>query len=285
MESSILLFITFTLVIFVINKIYAKITVQNVDPVALTILNNLFAVVVFLPFVYKDVISFDFDTSKLLIIILGGLCWTVTGLVSNISIKKVDVSFREPMLALRVIVVSLLAFIFLGELFDLNKVLFISLIFFGVFISGWRGGKKFDFHGEGSRWVLFSIITMSLSVFFDKLGASKVGVELYTWCMYLIPLIIQSYKAPQLKKEMKEILTTHLLNFLILSVTLVLGYWSQIKLYSLLPISVAYPVIQFGSVLTIIAAIVFLGERTNLKMRLTGSFIAILGVILFKLNS
>lgn len=283
MENHILLFIIFTLTVFVLNKLYAKITVKNVDPVALTILGNLFAAIIFLPFVYGDILNFKFNIDQVLIIFFGGLCWTVTGLVSNISVKKADVSLREPMLALRVIVVSILAFLFLKEVFDIQKILFIFLIFIGVFISGWRGGKNFDFHGEGSKWVFLSILTMSFSVFFDKLGATKVGVEFYTWCMYFIPFVVQSVKIPSLTKEIKDILTNHRFNFLVLSVSMALTYWSQIKLYSLLPISIAYPIIQFGSVLTILAAIVFLGERDNLARRLFGAAIAIMGVILFKI--
>lgn len=284
MTNYIILFSTFTLILFVFYKLYAKITVKDVDPIALTILSNLFATIVFIPFVYKDLLLFDFDVNKILIILFGGMCWAVTGLVSNISVKKADVSLREPMLALRVIVVSLLAFIFLDESFDLNKIVFIVLIFLGVFIAGWRGGKNFDFHKDGSRWVFFSIITMSFSVFFDKLGADKVGVELYTWFMYLIPFMIQSVRIPKLKHEIKDILTKHRLNFIILSTAMVVTYWAQIKLYSLLPISTAYPIIQFGSVLTVLAAIVFLGERDNLKMRIIGSLIAVSGVILYKVN-
>ena len=282
-ENYLTLFIIFTLFVYVLNKLYAKITVKNVDPIALTILGNLFAAIVFLPFVYKDILNFNFDIYQILIIIFGGLCWTVTGLVSNISVKKADVSLREPMLALRVIIVSLLAYLFLQEVFDTQKIIFTFMIFLGVFIAGWRGGKNFDFHSEGSKWVFLSIITMAFSVFFDKLGATQVGVEFYTWCMYFIPFVLQSVKIPSLQKEIKEILTNHRFNFIILSSSMALTYWSQIKLYSLLPISVAYQIIQFGSILTILAAVIFLGERDNLNRRLLGSAIAILGVILFKL--
>ena len=282
MQDHIIAFSIFTLVVFVINKLYAKITVKNVDPIALTILGNLFAAIVFIPFVYKDIIGFNFGYEQLIIIIFGGFCWTITGLVSNISVKNADLSLREPMLALRVIGVSLLAFFFLGEVFNLQKILFTALIFFGVFIAGWRGGKNFDFQTSGSKWILFSIITMSFSVFFDKLGSNKVGVELYTWCMYFIPFVLQSVKAPKLMPEIKDILTNHRVNFIILSTSMVLTYWSQIKLYSLLPLSIAYPIVQFGSILTILSAIIFLGERDNLQMRVLGSVIAVLGVVLFK---
>jgi drug/metabolite transporter (DMT)-like permease len=58
------------------------------------------------------------------------------------------------------------------------------------------------------------------------------------------------------------------------------GFYGGIKVYSLLPISIAYPVLQFGSILTVISAIIFLGEKNNLKNRIIGSIIATAGVIL-----
>ncbi len=284
MQDNIFFFSTLVLVSFVLNKLYAKITVKNVDPIALTILTNVFALFVFLPFVFKDLISVNLNLQQLGIIILGGLCWTVTGMVSTISVKKSDVSLREPMLALRVIFVSILAFLFLGEVFTIHKLLFTALIFSGVFLAGYRPGKGFDFQTDGTKWVIFSVLTMSISVFVDKLGSTKVGVELYTWCMYFIPFLIHSFKIPKYKNEIKDILQNHRLNFVVLSLTMILTYWSQIKLYSMLPISIAYPIIQFGSILTILAAIIFLGEKENLKMRIAGSLVATVGVLLIKLG-
>jgi uncharacterized membrane protein len=264
----------------VASKIYQKIAVHKVNPVAFSILSNIFAALFLLPFVYNNLISYNPTLKGILIIFIGSVIWSFVGVISKLSIQKSDVSLREPILSLRIILIALLGVIFLNEQINIFDSIGILLIFLGILFSNWHG-KKFDFGTEGFRWAMISVVTMSLAVFVDKIGSDIVGAEVYAFYIFLFSGLFRLFTAYKYKAEIIHIFTKESKIFFLNVFLLAYGFYGGIKVYSLLPISIAYPVLQFGSVLIVLSAIIFLGEKNNLRNRIIGSVVATLGVILF----
>lgn len=284
MSIYIIFLIITTLVLLTVNKIFTKKLANIKNTLAITYLANVFSFLFLLP-----VILFSFNSStastnfnNFYIVIIGGVIWTFAGIFSTISAKKADVSLREPIITTRIIWVSLLGVFFLGEHVTLNKALSILLIFIGVVIATLKNKKFREIFDNGGSWVFLSAILTSVAVFVDKIASSNIGTLLYAFFIFLIPAIIQSVLLPKIKHHCSDILKNHLFQIVIISGTQSIFYYTQLKLYSLLPISTIYPILQFSSILVILAAMVFLHERTNIKHRLIGTFVAGVGVVLSK---
>lgn len=285
MSLYIIFLITTTLGFLTVNKIFTKKLANLKHPIAITYLANIISATILLPFAYFSyrTTSFDFSFKDHYIVFLGGLIWAFAGIFSTLSVKKADVSLREPIITTRIIWVSIFGVVFLGEHLSFVKVAAILLIFIGIIVATVRIKNIKESFGHGSSWALLSALLTSVAVFVDKLGSAIIGTVVYTFFVYFIPAIIQTPLLFKIKEACRDIIKNHLWHILAISVTQSVFFYTQIKLYSLLPVSTIYPILQFSSILTILAAIVFLHERSNIRNRIIGTIIAGIGVIMFKL--
>lgn len=284
MSIYIIFLILVTLVLLTINKIVTKKLANVRNALAITYLANILSFLFLLPVVLLSLNSGTNQTNfdNFYFVIIGGTIWTFAGIFSTISVKKADVSLREPIITTRILWVSLLGIFFLGEHITLNKSLAIILIFTGILVATLKNKKIKDVFDNGGSWVFLSAILTSVAVFVDKIASANIGTLMYTFFIFLIPAIIQSFLLPKIKNDCVEVLKNHLVQIITISGTQAIFFYTQFKLYSLLPISTIYPILQFSSILVILAAMIFLNERTNIKNRLLGTFIASVGVVLFK---
>jgi drug/metabolite transporter (DMT)-like permease len=287
MNFQIISLVATTLVLLTINKIVTKKLATTKNTLAVTYLANILSTLFLLPatLLYATQPSTGAPHTTYYLILAGGIIWTIAGVFSTHSVKKADVSLREPIIATRILWVSVFGVVFLGEHITLHKTLATLLIFGGVLLATVRNRNIAELFSNGGSWAFLSAILTSIAVFIDKVASAQTETLLYTFFIFLIPSLLQSIALHKIWRDCVDIVKNHLLSIVTIAGTQAVFLYTQFKLYSLLPISTIYPILQFSSVLVILSAIIFLHERTNIRNRLLGTCIAGIGVVLFKLFS
>jgi drug/metabolite transporter (DMT)-like permease len=109
-------FLGIAFVFTIVNRLYAKKTLNTLDTFGVTILSNVFCALVLLPYaLYKLPEIVILPHTQLGLILVLGFLWAIIAWVINASIALNDFSFKEIIRQTRVLFVVLGGVIFLGE--------------------------------------------------------------------------------------------------------------------------------------------------------------------------
>lgn len=283
-------FLTAAILSNVISKFYSKSMVHKVPIYAGAVIMNTVGVtmsilIFFATGTYKDV-HITFTSQVIWLIILGILLWTCFSLLNLISIKKTEVSLREPINQSRVILVGIFGALLLGEQLDLMSIVGILVIFLGLLICLFDVHKKFGSIKDPGVQIVFigCVITAAIAIV-DKMGLKQIPLLVYSMIMYGVPLLlILCALNKQRFAEIKHVVKTPALLKVslfsgFLALTSILATWIA---YQHLDLHIAFPLLQLANIITVIIAIIFLHERTNMHQKILGSIVTILGAILVK---
>ncbi len=281
MEIVLMLLVVVYAAAIVFNKIYTKVLLSRIDPVALVFWTNVFSAVLMLPFVgFTPLITIS--TEGWVLIMLGGMGWAVSGVLTNISTQKADLSLREPALALRVPLISLASVIFLHEVITFTQVLATLCIMMGIIVVSYER-TLWTRDRSTLYWLSLSIVITAIVVVVDKVASLTVTGYVYVFFMFLIPALLQGVWYRRELLRTLPIVQKEWSSVLLIATVLVVCYWVYIVLLSRLPLSFIYPIMQACSILVVFYGVYFLKERSNAKHRLIGAAIAALGVVFFHL--
>ncbi len=265
----------------VFNKVYTKILVTRADPIALVFWTNLFSAGFMLPFVgLSPLISLT--VIQWVIIVLGGIGWALSGVITNISTQKADLSLREPALALRVPLISAASVLLLHETITFTQALATLCIMIGIVVVSYE--RKLWTHDRSTvHWLGLSICVTAVVVVIDKIAALSIPGFVYVFFMFLIPAILQGlwYHTALIKSA--SVIRKEFQGIVLISLALLVCYWTYIELLNRLPLSFIYPIMQACSIFVVLYGVYFLKERSNTRNRIIGAAIAALGVVFFHL--
>lgn len=283
-------FLTAAIFSNVISKFYVKSMVHKipiysgsviVDAVGLCVSTLMF-------FITQPVssISIEFTPRLIWLLILGIALWTTFSLLNLLSIKKSEVSMREPINQSKVIIVGIVGAFIIGESLKISSILGIIVIFIGLLVCLFDPKKKFgSIKDPGVQVILLSSLIGAGTSIVDKAALEHVPTLLYSMIMYGVPLIlILSAINRKRYEELKVVLKTPALRTVslisaFLALTSILTTWMA---YSYLELHVAYPLLQLANIITVIIAIIVLHERTNIVQKIVGSVITVIGTVLVK---
>lgn len=225
-----------------------------------------------IPFDYHLVINFN----NLAILAALGLSELVGVYYYMKMHAHAELSISSILSRLRVILVPIAAFLFLGERLAPTQYLGIAIIFTGclaVSVNGQVRGTK------GLSYALAFIVANTFSNIFLKQATSFASTPIVTatfslFPALLIPLLMQNVRTrlPTLRPMLRPILAAAFFN--------IITMYGLVSAYRLAPAGQVNSVFQGTTIFAVIIGIVFLREKNNIPLKLTGALLTTLGIIL-----
>ena len=276
-------------VITSVSVIVAKRVMKNVDEYLYLAISNLFAV----PFLFLIVVYFyeipRVDGTFFRAIILGSIVGIFAAVFAYRAIKISEISAISPISAFNPVFTAVISFIFLHEVISGKSVFGILLICFGAYLlelskaeNDLLGPIKSLTTNPGVRLSLAAYFLWAITPVFEKTAilhtfpkvppfVSLVGLS-FTTVAFILMAIKKSKKS---LPEIRNLLPI----FLIVGVLGGLGQALAMVAFSLGELGLTTAVFKLSMIFTVVLGWILLKEQ-NVKDRLLGSFVMLLGVAL-----
>lgn len=276
----------FHLVLFYIvtnaaSKLLQKYSLQDeeVDPTAYSAYFLLAVGLLTIPLLPFEQINYPTEPRIWLVVLLSSIFYTVCMILFFKALKTIEVSQVEAIATTRTIWLMLLGVIFFKEQLYLSQVVGIILIFFGLVVIYWQRGKEFHFE-KPHLYTLSYTILISCAYALDKYLLSYFSVALFQVVIYLIPALITIVFVPNTFEKMKVLVKPRKNNYIILLCCFLqmLSTLALYRAYQIGELSLVGPLAQTSIIVTIIVGLIVLKERWNLRRKIIGITLAILGI-------
>lgn len=269
-----------------VSKVIQKLALkqEEVDPTALCAY-FMFTVGVFtLPFLFFEQIVFSWDIRAWSAILFSSVLYSACMALFFHAMKLLEVSQVETIATTRSIWVMVLGILFFQESFSYSKFTGVFLIFLGLAIVYWDKGKFKSFE-KPHFYTLAYAVMISGAYALDKYALNYFSVGLYQVIIYTIPAFFIIIFMPGTFAKIKPLMKPQKSTYFIL-LCCCFQMVSTLALYRAYQIggelSVVGPLTQLTTVFTILTGIIFLKERWNLKKKIWGVSLALLGVLFIK---
>ncbi len=276
----------FYLVLFYIvtnaaSKLLQKYSVQDeeVDPTAFSAYFQLVGGLLSIPFLFFEQIEYPKDPMLWLVVLLSSTLYTVCMILFFKALKTTEVSQVEAIATTRTIWLMLLGVIFFRERLYISQVVGIFLIFFGLVVIYWQRGKEFNFE-KPHLYTLSYAILISCAFALDKYLLNYFSIIFFQVLIYTIPGLLTIIFFSNTFEKMKVLVKLKRNNYIIL-LCCFLQMLSTLALYgaySIGELSLVGPLAQTSILVTIIVGLIVLKERWNLRRKIIGVMLAILGM-------
>ncbi|MFI0478899.1 MAG: EamA family transporter [Candidatus Rhabdochlamydia sp.] len=285
MIASIVLGIAF--VFTIVNRLYAKKTLNALDIYGVTILSNIFCTLVLLPYaIYKLPEIIRLPREQIGLILLLGILWSIIAWAMNASIALNDFSFKEIIRQTRVIFVVLGGVLIFGESLSILDTLGIGAIVVSTLIISWNKASLREH--LTSKPILLAWMTsllIAITTLLEKYLVMRVDVLTYTFLgAFALPtIILLLFFSEKRAVATKKLLLNHKVEIVLFSSFMLISFTAGLFAYKLLPISIAYPLIQSATVFAIVIGTALFEENYQWKRKLVAACTAIGGVLLIQI--
>ena len=280
----ILIYAVATTIVSAMLNIYGRHVLKDVSAHAYAVVANLIGGIIFIPIALSN-ISFVTTSQTLVALFMSSCVWATAIILNTLSNKMAHVSVRAPVSQSKLLWVLIFSVVLLKESVSLQQAGAIGIIFIGLSILLWHPEYKFgSLKDPGIRWTLVGAVVSALTAIVDKYALNFVSVELYGLFMFTLPGVILLLFTPKKGEDIRHILRVHLKRILPISLMMVGSYYGALKMYSLLPISIAYPILQFSTLITVVGGIFILKEKEHLWQKIIAAIFVIIGSVIFKLG-
>lgn len=279
-------FLGLAFVLALANRLFSKYALDRIDTFALTVLTNGLATLIILPFVFPLLPTVSLlSREQITLIAILGILWTAAAWVTNVSITLNDFSFKEIIRQTRVLWVVLAGIFLLGETLTLTDMLGIACIIGSVFIISY---KKFSLREHiASKPLLFawlSAFLVAIITILEKILLMNTSALLYAFFAFGIPTVLLLFFINGSRlKTISFVFKEHKSEVLTFGVLLTGAYYTSISAYQLLPISIAYPIIQSSTVIGVLVGTIVFEKGDHLKRKTIASLVAIAGALIIQL--
>lgn len=270
------------------NRLYSKYTLNNIEAYSVTIISNAVCAIVLLPVVlYLNKGFVSFSSYEWYLVILLGILWTVGAWVMNASIALNDFSFKEIIRQTRVLMVVFGGVFLLGETLTAYDSIGIALIILSVFVISY---KKFTWREHISSkplvmaWASAFLVAAITLLEKTLLSTTTVGVFEYALFAFGIPALLLSLLMNSARVVLvQKIFSDHKKELTIFSALMLIVYCATIATYKYLPVSIAYPIIQSSTVISVVIGTWIFEKNHHAGRKIFAAAIAIVGVIIIQL--
>lgn len=284
------LFAFITAILTSLGNVFSKRSLNDIDKYTLAFCTNLLAAIILLPLLIHQGIP-EIDKYFWIALVIGGMINMLTTLLYLTALKESDLSLSIPMLAFTPLFLLITSPLMLKEMPTMIGILGVTLIVIGAYIinidkqkEGYLEPFKSIIKEKGPRLMLIIAFIWSISSNIDKIGIQKSSATFWIITInlfipiFILPYIIikkrESFLA-DIKREYKIILLLALIGVLA-----ALFQMEAIK-QTLVPYVIAIK--RTSIVISVILGYLFFKEE-NIKKRLTGASIMVLGIILIVLS-
>ena len=254
---------------------FNRVVMIKEDPYVYGFIQNVIATLLFIPLF----LSVKFPTNNIvyLFILLSALAWVGIAIIGNYSYKYTEVSLRAPISQIRIIILLILSMLFLSEKLTLNKGIGTLLIFIGLFVLRFKGGK-FDIKNKGIQLTVLTACLVALAAIFDKIALNYTVPEFQGFLIYLIPTVILFFFLKGRKKKFKSLFKNQWKVVLFGSFLGAAFTYLSLKAYALADVSTIFPIIKTSALITVLLGIIFLKEKQILR-KIIATTIVLIGII------
>jgi drug/metabolite transporter (DMT)-like permease len=262
-----------------------SLAIKSESPLAFSIVFGVFAALFSLPIIVLEPGSFSGITSTVLLVtLLATLLWGIYDATQFYVRKHLEASRFTLIFQLTPIVALIGSILFLGENVTAAKLTAIFLIVGGNIFALYK--SKGFVSVKGLLLACFAVLVVGCAYVADKAVFEHYPIGFYTALMFGAPVLyvialflIRREPIERIRNEFKRVTW----RLPLLSFVCVAGFYSLLKTYQLVDLSVALPVAFTSSILTVIGGIIILGERDNIPQKIFGAFVVFIGVVLLNL--
>ena len=254
---------------------FNRVVMIKEDPYVYGFIQNVIATLLFIPLF----LSVKFPTNNIvyLFILLSALAWVGIAIIGNYSYKYTEVSLRAPISQIRIIILLILSMLFLSEKLTLNKGIGTLLIFIGLFVLRFKGGK-FDIKNKGIQLTMLTACLVALAAIFNKIALHYTVPEFQGFLIYLIPTVILFFFLKGKKKKFRSLFKNQWKIVLFGSFLGAAFTYLSLKAYALADVSTIFPIIKTSALITVLLGIIFLKEKQILR-KIIATTIVLIGII------
>jgi drug/metabolite transporter (DMT)-like permease len=239
-----------------------------------------------LPFVIYSFPSLRYLSSfDIFLVIVLGLLWTYVAWAGNLSIAQNNFSFKEIIRQTRIIWVVLAGIFLLGETLQLKDYLGILLIILSVYIISYKAVSFKEHISSKPILLAWSVAFVAAAIaILEKFALNTVDITFYAFLMYLLPtLFLSLFLNKKRMQSSKTLFKNNKKEIIICSLLMTIAYFSSLSAYKLLPISLAYPLIQSSTAVGVLVGTFMFEENKDWKKKFIAAVIAVIGVVIIKL--
>ncbi len=280
-------FIALAFVSNIANRLYSKYTLNRLDTYAVTLLSNAACAIFLFPVLLYMGNHFSFSVNEWVFVISLGTLWTLTAWVMNASIAQNDFSFKEIIRQTRVLMVVFGGIFILGETVNRYDGVGILFIVLSVFVISY---KKFTFKDHiSSKPILLAWLSAFLVAIIALLEktmflTTDVGILEYSFFAFGIPaLFLLLFMNAERVKNVNMVLRESKLKLALFSGLMLIVYCASLAVFKMLPISIAYPLIQSSSVISVLIGTWMFEENKQAGRKFFAAMLAITGVIIIQI--
>ena len=273
----------------VASKIIQKTALKDaaVDPTAFSAFSLFMVGLMTVPFAVLEKTAISGEPKIWLLVFLSASFYTGSTLFYYHALKSTEISQVETIVTSRSVWMMLLGAVFFHEALNLSKLLGVLLIFAGLAVIYWRQGRHQPL-GKAHLYVFLYTLLISGGSALDKFAIGYFSVAFYQVVIFTIPAFLTVIFVPGTLAKILPLLKLGKTSVLIMA-SCFLQAIACLSLYRAYQVggelSVIGPLAQISTVLTIIVGIIFLRERWNLRRKLIGIALALLGVFFIKVLS
>lgn len=283
MAAYLFLFLAFTFLI--LNRLYSKHILNTVDSFTLAFLINIPGIIIFFPFVIKHQVElYNLSLPLIALIITTCVLWSYVLWAGNVAIKTSSFSIQEIIRQTRIIWVVLGGIFILGEKPSMFDVIGITVIIASVFMTALPSISIKKFSIPKVHFLTLSVAFVTgIIILFEKIIVTHVNVELYTFLAYVLtPLALSFFLNKYRLTTMYFHIRNHPAELAISSIIILIMYYCGLKAYELLPISIAYPIIQSSIVIAILIGTYLFEDKKDIVRNVLISLCVVAGILIIK---
>lgn len=266
-----------------LTSVFAKTGIKNTDSILATFLRTIvISLFLLLIVIFKENINniFLIDKKTLLFLTLSGISNTLLWICYFKALDLGTVSKVTPVDKTSIVLTLILSSLFLNEKITTIKIISITLILLGTFLTI----KKESKDSKENRWILYAILTAvftSTTTVLSKIGIENTNTTLITFLRTIVVLIILTTITLFKKKYkyIKDIKSRSWLFIILSGLSTSLSWLFYFKALALGEASIVFPIEKLSLVVSILISIIFLKEKVS-KKQIIGIIIIIIGTSL-----
>lgn len=238
------------------------------------------------PFLLFEKVTYPTEPKVWMAVLLSGVLYTLCMALFFHAMQGTEVSQVETISTTRSIWFMLLGIIFFQETLTLSKFLGVIFIFLGLVVV-YRDKGQFTGIKKPHIYTFIYAILISSSYALDKYALDYFSVALYQIVIYIIPSLLTVLFIPKSISDIKYLIKPRKNNYIII-LSFFFQTISTLALYRAYQtggeLSVVGPLAQTTTIVIIVFGMLVLKERWNMKKKVAGIALTVLGVMFIRLT-
>jgi len=262
------------------SRILIRYVVKETEPYAFSLLVNAISTVLWLPLALAT-LEIPTQTIAWITLAIAAILWAISSVADYISRKGAEVSIHQPLSQSKLIWGLLIGIFLLKETATTSQLIGNIAIFIGIGFLLWHPEKKFGkLRDPGVKWTLGAAILTAATAAIDKFALGWFKPEVYGFLVFLLPTIILLAFLPGRTQHVKHLMRHRGKTAILAIVLATTAYYFTLKAYAITEFIIVYPLLQTGTLITVIGGIILLKEHEHFWQRIIATILIVAGAML-----